>query len=118
MMPTRPNRYEWDEIHNLIVHNSVGCSLVIINLPDAPNPEGHDREEEEAKAISAELNGTIPRGFSTNSLPFSSDGSKAADPDLMDSYIRYMDYVEGIAENLPRVLFVHGAGREVIRFAP
>jgi len=37
--------------------------------------------------------------------------------ELLDVYIQYMEYVEGVAQNLPRVLFVHGAGREVIRFA-
>ena len=27
-----------------------------------------------------------------------------------------MEYMEGLAANLPRVLYVHGAGQEVIRF--
>jgi hypothetical protein len=26
----------------------------------------------------------------------------------------YMDYMEGLAENLPRVMYCHGAGREAI----
>ena len=26
----------------------------------------------------------------------------------------YMNYMEGVAENLPRVLYVHGSGQEVI----
>lgn len=30
--------------------------------------------------------------------------------------VEYMDYMEGLAKNLPRVLYVHGAGQEVIQF--
>merc|ERR1712166_499704 len=29
-----------------------------------------------------------------------------------------MDYMEGLAKNLPRVLYVHGAGQEVIPVSP
>ena len=30
--------------------------------------------------------------------------------------VEYMEYMEGLAKNLPRVLYVHGAGQEVIQF--
>ena len=30
--------------------------------------------------------------------------------------VEYMEYMEGLAMNLPRVLYVHGAGQEVIQF--
>ena len=29
----------------------------------------------------------------------------------------YMHYMEGMAEHLPRVMYVHGSGQEVINFA-
>ena len=32
----------------------------------------------------------------------------------MDELLDYMNYMEGVAENLPRVLYVHGSGQEVI----
>ena len=34
----------------------------------------------------------------------------------MDELLDYMNYMEGIADNLPRVLHVHGSGQEVINF--
>lgn len=38
---------------------------------------------------------------------------KSAD-DQRAEYLDYMNYMEGVAENLPRVLYVHGSGQEVI----
>ena len=32
----------------------------------------------------------------------------------MKHYIEFMDYLEGVAEGLPRVLYVHGSGQEII----
>lgn len=37
-------------------------------------------------------------------------------PEEYDRMVEYMEYMEGLAANLPRVLFVHGAGQEVINF--
>lgn len=34
----------------------------------------------------------------------------------MEELHEYMNYMEGVASNLPRVLYVHGAGQEVINF--
>ena len=34
----------------------------------------------------------------------------------MSELLEYMNYMEGVAENLPRVLYVHGSGQEVINF--
>ena len=28
----------------------------------------------------------------------------------------YMNYMDGVAENLPRVMYVHGSGQEIINF--
>jgi len=39
-------------------------------------------------------------------------GSEESYNELLD----YMNYMDGIAENLPRVLYVHGSGQEVINF--
>ena len=33
----------------------------------------------------------------------------------MPVFLEYMEYMEGLAANLPRVLYVHGTGQEVIR---
>ena len=30
--------------------------------------------------------------------------------------LEYMDYMEGLAEGLPRLLYVHGSGQEIINF--
>ena len=34
----------------------------------------------------------------------------------MDELLEYMNYMEGVAENLPRVMYVHGSGQEIINF--
>ena len=34
----------------------------------------------------------------------------------MAELLEYMNYMEGVAENLPRVLYVHGSGQEIINF--
>merc|ERR1712194_710156 len=34
----------------------------------------------------------------------------------LEQSVEYMEYMEGLAKNLPRVLYVHGAGQEVIQF--
>ena len=34
----------------------------------------------------------------------------------MDVFKDYMNYMEGIAVSLPRCLYVHGSGQEVINF--
>lgn len=79
--------FMWDDIHKLIMERSAGSSLIIINLPDPPV---------------------------VTPVPGMSDA------DAKDVYhqtiIAYMEYMEGLAESLPRVLYVHGAGQEVIQF--
>ena len=34
----------------------------------------------------------------------------------LEQSVEYMNYMDGLAKNLPRVLYVHGAGQEVIQF--
>jgi hypothetical protein len=34
----------------------------------------------------------------------------------MSELLEYMNYMEGVAENLPRVMYVHGSGQEIINF--
>ena len=34
----------------------------------------------------------------------------------MSTLLEYMNYMEGLAEGLPRVLYVHGSGQEIINF--
>ena len=80
--------YKWDEIHKIIETRSAGSSLVIINLPDPP-------------VVTAREAGVDPKQLEKVQL---------------EQSIEYMDYMEGLAMNLPRVLYVHGAGQEVIQF--
>ena len=80
--------YQWDEIHKIIETRSAGSSLVIINLPDPP-------------VVTAREAGVDPKQLEKVQL---------------EQSIEYMDYMEGLAMNLPRVLYVHGAGQEVIQF--
>ena len=35
-------------------------------------------------------------------------------PDQMEELLDYMSYMEGLAEGLTRVLYVHGSGQEII----
>ena len=53
---------------------------------------------------------SLPRP-STTPIP-----ENAADACAPDELLDYMNYMDGIAENLPRVLYVHGSGQEVINF--
>lgn len=76
----------WEEIHRKIVERSVDSKLVIVNMPDPP----------EAERVAAE-------------------GSCFADADV-SRMVGFMEYMEGLADSLPRVLFLHGAGQELIRF--
>ncbi len=39
-----------------------------------------------------------------------------SEEEQMAELLGYMNYMEGVAENLPRVLYVHGSGQEVINF--
>ena len=32
----------------------------------------------------------------------------------LDELVQYMEYMEGLAEGLPRALYVHGSGQEII----
>ena len=34
----------------------------------------------------------------------------------LEKQLDYMNYMEGMASNLPRVMYVHGAGQEIINF--
>ena len=34
--------------------------------------------------------------------------------DKLKELVQYMDYIEGIASDLPRALYVHGSGQEII----
>ena len=34
----------------------------------------------------------------------------------MTEMLDYMNYMEGVAESLPRVMYVHGSGQEIINF--
>jgi hypothetical protein len=34
----------------------------------------------------------------------------------LEKQLDYMKYMEGMASNLPRVMYVHGAGQEIINF--
>ena len=67
--------------------HQAGSSLVIINLPDPP-------------VVAREAD---------------ADPKRLAKVQL-EQWVEYMDYMEGLAKNLPRVLYVHGAGQEVIQF--
>ena len=78
--------YRWDEVHELILERSKNSSLVIINMPDPPDMIGE---------VGA---------------------SHVFSPTEMEEMLEYMNYMEGLASNLPRVLYVHGAGQEVIQF--
>jgi hypothetical protein len=78
--------YRWDQIHEIIVKNSFNTSLVIANLPDPPDLGGNDAD------------GSFREGAS------------------LEKQLDYMNYMEGMASNLPRVMYVHGAGQEIINF--
>lgn len=41
---------------------------------------------------------------------------KVAEEGRMGAYLEYMGYMEGLAEGLPRALYVHGSGQEIINF--
>ena len=81
--------YQWDEIHKIIETRSAGSSLVIINLPDPPVLSREQAEGADPKQLAALQ---------------------------LEQSVEYMEYMEGLAKNLPRVLYVHGAGQEVIQF--
>ena len=66
---------------------SQGTSLVIVNLPDPPELFGRDVED-----------GSYRKGAT------------------IEEQLDYMHYMEGVAANLPRVLYVHGSGQEIINF--
>jgi len=83
--------YNWDQFHEVILQRSAGSSLVIINLPDPP----------EGLRIRMREGGR------------SKEDSEA---EMLQEGIEYMNYMEGLAANLPRVMYVHGAGQEVIDF--
>ena len=70
----------WDQIHDMILANSKGTSLVIVNLPDPPELTDPDVPPEEQ----------------------------------LQELVQYMEYMEGLAEGLPRALYVHGSGQEII----
>jgi len=78
--------YRWDQIHEIIVSNSPGTSLVIVNLPDPPDLGDHY------------------------------DGATFHTGASLQKQLDYMNYMEGVAENLPRVMYVHGSGQEIINF--
>ena len=78
-------RYRWDQIHEMILSHSPDTSLVIVNLPDPP----------ELAASAKQL----------------ADGKM---DEKMAELVQYMEYMEGLAEGLPRVLYVHGSGQEII----
>lgn len=78
--------YRWDQIHEIIVSSSKDTSLVIVNLPDPPDLGGHNDD------------GTQRKGAT------------------MAEQLDYMNYMEGVAANLPRVMYVHGSGQEIINF--
>jgi hypothetical protein len=75
----------WDQIHEMILSHSPDTSLVIVNLPDPP----------ELAASAKQL----------------ADGKM---DEKMADLVQYMEYMEGLAEGLPRVLYVHGSGQEII----
>jgi len=75
----------WDQIHEMILSHSPDTSLVIVNLPDPP----------ELAASAKQL----------------ADGKM---DEKMAELVQYMEYMEGLAEGLPRVLYVHGSGQEII----
>ena len=43
-------------------------------------------------------------------------GGDALQSEHGEELLEYMNYMEGVAENLPRVLYVYGSGQEVINF--
>jgi len=79
--------YQWEEIHNLIKERSVNSSLMVMNLPDPP------------------------------SMPEAAKTDPEAHTQYLELITAYMEYIEGLTSSLPRVMYIHGAGREVIRFA-
>ena len=48
--------------------------------------------------------------------PELSEQQHLSQAEQMDELLSYMNYMEGVAENLPRVLYVHGSGQEIINF--
>ena len=91
--------YRWDQIHEMIVSHSKDTSLVILNLPDPPD-------------FAARAADTVADGAGGGG-----DDAEAAQRDaVMAEMLEYMNYMEGVAENLPRVLYVHGSGQEIINF--
>ena len=79
----------------MIVSHSKDTSLVILNLPDPPDVGGPPP----AAGADGEL------------LPAEVHAERQ-----MAEMLEYMNYMEGVAENLPRVLYVHGSGQEIINF--
>jgi len=77
-------KYRWDQIHEMIFTHSPNTSLVIVNLPDPPDVD--------------ELLAT---------------GELSPEHQMLEM-TQFMEYMEGVAESLPRVLYVHGSGQEVI----
>jgi len=49
-------------------------------------------------------------------MPDPPDMGKGTPPEQMKDMLDYMNYMEGVAENLPRVMYVHGSGQEIINF--
>ena len=49
-------------------------------------------------------------------LPDPPDVQDSSQEEQMAKILDYMNYMEGVAESLPRVLYVHGSGQEVINF--
>ena len=48
--------------------------------------------------------------------PELSEHQELSPAEQMAELLSYMNYMEGVAENLPRVLYVHGSGQEIINF--
>jgi len=120
--------YDWDEIHALIVERSVGSSLVILNLPDAPDNLAPDRSggfgfsppgSPLRRSAGRPADVSPPPGADASGGLWSvaEQPGEKGERQRLAAHIEYVEYIEGLAQNLPRVLFVHGAGREVIRFA-
>jgi len=49
-------------------------------------------------------------------MPDPPDMGKGTPREQMKDMLDYMNYMEGVAENLPRVMYVHGSGQEIINF--
>jgi hypothetical protein len=81
---------------------------------DAPSytwEEIHDLIEERSKGTAL-----VIANLPDPPAPYAEDGSLHSKEAYQEMVVGYMDYIEGLAKNLNRVMYVHGAGREVIKF--